>query len=165
MNAERAVIRAMTEADVAGVADLYRQMYAEQKSFGMVMDFNGAEIESMLQAQLKSRLFIQYVAASGGKLQGFGIAALVRLPKKFALPSASSFIGFIHDLYVVPDMRGSGLADELLQALEQRMIAEGIDYVELHVLAGNERGKRFWAAREYRDTVQVMYKRLEGGNR
>lgn len=161
MKSDHATVREMAEADVGAVAELYKQMYAEQKSFGMVMEFNSAEIEDMLRAQLKSKLFVQYVAETGAGIQGFGIGAMLRLPKKYTLPgSESPFIGFIHDVYVDPSLRGSGTSSGLVRALELAFAREGIGYVELHVLAGNDRGKRFWAASGYRDVVQVMYKHL-----
>lgn len=55
-------IRAMIEEDIAPVASLYRDMYREQATLGMVMRFRDEDVESMLAAQLKSRLYICLVA-------------------------------------------------------------------------------------------------------
>lgn len=154
-------VRAMAEDDLASVTRLYRDMYDEQQSMGMVMAFNHEEIADMLAAQLKSKLFVQAVAELEGRVQGFAIGSMVRVPKKYALPEASvPFLGFIHDVYVSPPLRGTGTAVELTQALETHFAREGIRYVELHVLSGNERGKRFWSANGYQDVIQVMYKHL-----
>lgn len=154
------MIRPMTDQDLPAVIALYRDMYAEQKQLGMVMTFNDAEIADMLAAQLKSKLFLLYAAECDAGITGFGIGAMIRASRKFELPVPAPFLGFIHDVYVTPDARGRGTAGRLVQALEEHFAREGISYVELHVLSGNEPGRRFWSSQGYNDVLQVMYKQL-----
>lgn len=161
MKRNTAILRKMIDSDIHDVKTLYRRMYEEQKTFGMILDFNSAEIEEMLRVQLKSKLFLQYVSETGEGIQGFGIGAMMRFPKKYSLPETSSpFLGFIHDVYVTPSLRRGGTAKALIEALEADFAEQGIGYVELHVLSHNDSGKHFWESNGYQDSVQVMYKYL-----
>lgn len=174
-------VREMKESDLAAAGSLYKRMYEEQRSFGMTMELNPGEVDGLLQAQLKSKLYVLYVAeavsdteagagaaADNGtederRLVGFGFGSMIRTPKKYKpFDEEMPFIGFIHDVYVEPEFRGSGLARRIVEALERDFAEQGIGYVELHVLSGNPRGKRFWEAGGYRDVLQAMYKKLPG---
>ena len=53
--------------------------------------------------------------------------------------------GYIQDLFVRPDHRGSGLAAMLLEATAAQIHAEGGTYLRLSVDADNIRGQRFYA--------------------
>lgn len=154
-------IRELTADDLAAVKSLYKDMYVEQKTFGMVMDLNNGEIEDILLAQLKSKLFTSFGVEVEGVLVAFAIGGLLRYPKKYVpLDEEAPFIGFIHDIYVSPTHRSGGMAGLLVQELEKSFAEQGISYVELHVLTGNARGRRFWDAKGYQDALQVMYKRI-----
>ncbi|MFC5532411.1 GNAT family N-acetyltransferase [Cohnella yongneupensis] len=154
-------IRDMVESDLEAVRSLYVRMYEEQRTFGMVMELNVEEVGDLLSAQLKSKLYLSKVAAAGEEIVGFGFGSLVRSPKKYRLLNPEMpFIGFIHDVYFVPERRGSGLAVRMVAELEREFAEQDIDYVELHVLGGNARGLRFWEASGYQDLLHVMYKRI-----
>lgn len=152
-------IRPMEEKDLSAVASLYSQMYQEQKSYGMLMELQKQELHELLKTQLKSKLHILLVLEIQDRIEGFASAGIVRLPKKYSLRE-ENFIGFIHDLYVCPALRGFGCAKRLLEELEKRLTAAQVTYVELHVLQENLPGHQFWSRRGYKDIIQVMYKVL-----
>lgn len=155
------IIRELTADDLAAVTLLYKDMYAEQKTFGMVMDINAEEAEGILLAQLKSKLFLSFGVEVDSDMIAFAFGGLVRYPKKYVpLDEEAPFIGFIHDLYVSPAYRSGGIAGKLVRELEKGFAEQGISYVELHVLSGNERGQGFWEAKGYQDVLQVKYKRI-----
>ncbi|MHA6481414.1 N-acetyltransferase family protein [Paenibacillus sp. strain BS8-2] len=154
-------IREMTADDLSAVKSLYIGMYEEQKSFGMVMELNVGEVDHLLEAQLKSKMYVSQVAELNGDIVGFAVGALVRYPKKFLqLSEEASFIGFIHELFVAAEHRGAGLAGRLLSKMEEQFKEHGVDYVELHVLNDNELGQGFWEANGFRNVLQVKFKRL-----
>jgi len=154
-------IRDMTEGDLDHVRSLYEQMYAEQKTFGMVMELNTEELGDLLQAQLKSKLYVSKVAEAGSSVVGFAFGSLVRSPKKYRqLDPDNPFIGFIHDVFLTPEHRGSGAAAKLVFELEREFAELDVHYVELHVLSGNARGLRFWEASGFQPLLQAMYKRI-----
>lgn len=154
-------IRDMTDGDLDVVQTLYERMYEEQKTFGMLMELNTDELGDLLRAQLKSKLYVSKVAVTGDSIVGFAFGSLVRSPKKYRqLDPDNPFIGFIHDVFLIPEFRGSGAADPLVAELEREFAEQDVHYVELHVLSGNARGLRFWEASGYRDLLRVMYKRI-----
>jgi len=53
--------------------------------------------------------------------------------------------GYIQDLFVRPDHRGSGLAAMLLEATAAQIHRDGGTYLRLSVDADNIRGQRFYA--------------------
>ena len=154
-------IRDMAESDLDVVQHLYERMYEEQKTFGMVMELNMDELGDLLRAQLKSKLYVSKVAESGDSIVGFAFGSLVRSPKKYRLLDPDNpFIGFIHDVFLIPEHRGSGAAVRLVSELEREFAEQDVHYVELHVLSGNARGLRFWEASGYQDLLRAMYKRI-----
>ncbi len=154
-------IRDMSEGDLDIVRSLYEKMYAEQKTFGMVMELNTDELGDLLQAQLRSKLYMSKVAESGDSVVGFAFGSLVRSPKKYRqLDPDNPFIGFIHDVFLIPEFRGSGAAARLVSELEREFAELDVHYVELHVLSGNARGLRFWEASGFQPLLQAMYKRI-----
>ena len=149
----------MQEKDIETVSRLYRDMYAQQKKMGMVMDFNGDEIQEMLAVQLKSRFFTLLVLEDRCETKGFAVGSIVRAKGKYKLQKGN-FLAFINDIYVSPDKRNSGYGKALLKALEDRFEEQGIGYIELNVLEGNEEGRSFWKKNGYNDVIRVMYKNI-----
>ena len=74
---------------------------------------------------------------------------------------ASCFFGFstfsaqpllnVHDLAVLPELRGRGIGRALLDAAEARALARGCCKLTLEVLETNEGARRLYHARGFRD--------------
>ncbi len=151
--------RLVDTVDLQRIAQLYSEMYLEQKEMGMVMDFNDSEIEGLLAAQLKSKFFTSLLVEEEGTIIGFAVGSIGRMPKKYSFKD-EVLIGYIQDLYITKSHRKSGIGQVLLEKLEDEFRKEGITYVELHVLTRNEVGKSFWSRNGYEDVIQTMYKTL-----
>lgn len=149
----------MLDSDLDYVAALYSEMYAEQKSFGMVMDLRDSEIRSLLEVQLKSKLHCLMVLDCQDEVGGFISASFIKLQKKYQLEN-QGFIGYINDLYIKPALRRKNLAEKMLSAMEENLRNLGISYVELQVLENNSSGRKFWTKMGYGDVIRVMYKRI-----
>lgn len=152
-------IRPMKAEDLSSVSSLYREMYQEQAQMGMLHRFRESEVEAMLSSQLKSKLFMIYVAERNEQLGGFIIGGLSRFGSKFSYGEQPLF-GCIHDLYISRSMRQSGIGQQLLHTVENVFRDEGIELIELQVLENNEAGQSFWKRNGYNDVVRMMYKKL-----
>ena len=67
---------------------------------------------------------------------------------------------WIHDIYVKPEHRGSGVAIMLMAEAERFARAEGAHVLRLGVLDGNERARRFYARHGFREYTHVLTKSL-----
>jgi ribosomal protein S18 acetylase RimI-like enzyme len=91
------------------------------------------------------------VAAASGRLLGY-VTLLTRVVPGVTKPMVAS----IEESYVLDEMRGSGLASQLLEEAISRIKGAGIDRLQLRVLAENDRGKAFWAKNGFVDNVHIM---------
>lgn len=72
--------------------------------------------------------------------------------------------GYIQDLFVHPDHRGSGLAALLLDATAARIVADGGTYLRLSVDADNVRGQRFYAKQGMRWSDDERIFQIDGAD-
>ncbi|MEO6123259.1 MAG: GNAT family N-acetyltransferase [Ilumatobacteraceae bacterium] len=72
--------------------------------------------------------------------------------------------GYIQDLFVHPDHRGSGLAAMLLEATAAKIVAEGGTYLRLSVDADNIRGQRFYAKQGMRWSDDERIFQIDGAD-
>jgi ribosomal protein S18 acetylase RimI-like enzyme len=61
---------------------------------------------------------------------------------------------YLQDLYVVPDMRGSGLGRRLVKAVVERTAAEGASYMRLAVDADNDAAAKFYERIGFAEIVE-----------
>jgi ribosomal protein S18 acetylase RimI-like enzyme len=127
MAAERLVVRAATEVDLAALEDLYRAFAREIPP--------PAYLELHLERELQEvaeylRSHVALIATGDDSLRGF-VLARMRGPRHAR----------ISDLYVVPDARRSGIARSLLREATALMMARGAEAIELDVAASNEEAR------------------------
>jgi ribosomal protein S18 acetylase RimI-like enzyme len=65
-------------------------------------------------------------------------------------------VGRITDLYVRPAARRSGVAEALTRAVAARFVADGLDTVDLEVMASNTAARAVYARWGFRDEVLVL---------
>ena len=65
-------------------------------------------------------------------------------------------VGRITDLYVVPASRKGGVATSLLRAVIERFAADGVDTVDLEVMASNAAARAVYGRWGFRDEVLVV---------
>jgi ribosomal protein S18 acetylase RimI-like enzyme len=65
-------------------------------------------------------------------------------------------VGRITDLYVRPTARRSGVAEALIRAVAARFFADGVDTVDLEVMASNTAARAVYARWGFRDEVLVL---------
>ena len=65
-------------------------------------------------------------------------------------------VGRITDLYVVPSARRGGVAEALIRAAAGRFAADGVDTVDLEVMASNHAARSVYGRWGFRDEVLVL---------
>lgn len=65
-------------------------------------------------------------------------------------------VGRITDLYVVPTERRAGVADSLLRAVAARFAEDGVDTIDLEVMASNAEARAVYARWGFRNEVLVL---------
>lgn len=69
--------------------------------------------------------------------------------------------GWIHDIYVVPESRGSGAARALLREAIRRFESLGVKQLRLHTGTFNEPARAFFASEGFRPSVVEMLRPID----
>jgi ribosomal protein S18 acetylase RimI-like enzyme len=112
---------------------------------------------------LAKRDTILLIATVDNQAIGYGLAHILEVDDTW-IPDTwrtGRRIGEIESISVLPEHRGSGLGSELLEGLEGRLAAAGVDDLILGVLPGNADAIRLYERRGYRPTWLYL-SRLEG---
>lgn len=97
---------------------------------------------------------ILLIATADGQAIGYGLAHVMHVEDTW-IPDTwqtGRRIGEIESVSVLPEHRGSGLGSQLLEELEARLAAVGVDDLILGVLPGNADAIRLYERRGYRST-------------
>jgi ribosomal protein S18 acetylase RimI-like enzyme len=86
------------------------------------------------------------------RLAGFGQEALVATDAEGPVAFAALVGAEIDQFFLARRSRGSGLADRVMAALEERLAARGTAVARLECAVGNERARRFYARAGFRET-------------
>ena len=91
-----------------------------------------------------------------GRAVGFANGALRVNPAVMA-----ETFGTIDNVYVTPEVRGTGLASQLVRALEGWFRGRGADAVQLSVVAANTHAVEVWTAMGFTPLSYRMTRRLD----
>lgn len=97
------------------------------------------------------------IAEEDGRFLGL-VACVVARDDLVQETADSNVYGYVTDIYVVPDRRGSGLAQALLQAAEIHLAPTGISRVRINVLAANTMARRAYEKHGF-EPYEVMYEK------
>lgn len=155
------VIRDAAEEDLDSLLTLYRPYYRELEGFGMNYELDEAQLPDVLRGKIKSRLLLAAVAeGEAGELAGFVFCAISRLGREHKCRGNNS-IGFLQELYVVPEARRLGLASRLTEYAKDWLKRNGITAMSLEVLSGNPAGLAFWKRQGFVPVASVCQKNLD----
>lgn len=156
-----ALIRDGRPEDLAPLTALYEALYAELTGYGLPFSLDREGLSAALAAELRSRLCFLAVAEEEGELVGFLSAGVVRMDRKLSYDGQKA-MGMIHDLYLLPAVRGRGLASALLERAEAWMREAGAAAAECQVVRGNALGEAFWSRKGYGAVSVTRAKALPG---
>ena len=135
-------------ADAAALAELGASTFTH--TFGHL--YQPDDLELFLQnhspenwdKELNDPAFEVRVAESGGKLVGYVKLGPPHLPFEPRGEAAE-----LRQLYVVENMKGQGVADELMRWVIERARDQRADYLYLSVFTENHRARRFYEKYEF----------------
>ena len=121
----------------------------------------GAAVMEAYLDRLQQRVAAQsgaiLIAEEDGRFLGL-VACVVARDDAVQETADSNVYGYITDIYVVPDRRGSGLAQALLRAAEAHLAPTGVSRVRLSVLAANAMARRAYEKHGF-EPYEVMYEK------
>lgn len=154
------VIRAYRETDRAAVIaaeidlqEYERTLHDTRLPGAAVMEAYFDRLQQVVAAQSGAIL----IAEDGGRFLGL-VACIVARDDEVQETADSNVHGYITDIYVVPDRRGSGLAPALLGAAEDHLASTGISRVRINVLAANVMARRAYEKYGF-EPYEVMYEK------
>ncbi|WP_251330519.1 GNAT family N-acetyltransferase [Haloplanus pelagicus] len=147
-------------ADAAQVADFWVSLASGQRRYGSHIRAEASREpirERMARAAADGRLDVARAAAT---LVGFVRYGIERGPLV-----QDAVRGRVHDLYVVPEQRGSGVGTALLDAAETALRDRGADVISVEAMADNEDAIRLYERRGYRPDRITLEQEVENDKR
>jgi GNAT superfamily N-acetyltransferase len=111
---------------------------------------------AFLHAQLASPESLVLVAEQSGSVVGYVYAAIE--PESFKELRARA--GYVHDILVTDDARGSGAGTRLLEAAVDWVRSQGVPRVLLWTAASNTKARQLFEAHGFRATMVEMTREL-----
>ena len=153
------LIRNALETDIPALAELYGKMYDTLGDCGFPYALDTETLADVLKTLCKSRLCCLLTAEEEGKAVGFISAALLRLDRKLKNEDSAP-VGIVNDVFVLPELRGRGVAAALCDAAEDWMRENGAKTVRAEVVSGNRGALGFWKKRGCTDLYTVVSRGL-----
>jgi ribosomal protein S18 acetylase RimI-like enzyme len=125
------MIRPATAADLPAVRDLFREFGAEVQDAPHRDDDTEDDLAKLERSLAADGIVL--VADEDGKLVGLAGAE-----------KSGARVGYLSILYVRPRARGNGLAAALVREVVERLRPQGVDVLELDVLASNETARAIY---------------------
>jgi ribosomal protein S18 acetylase RimI-like enzyme len=131
-------------ADVDPVVDLWVDLAASQRTHGshILAEPNRNAVQRTLTRHAVAGSV--YAARRDDDVVGFVSVTLEQESYKSDVTR-----GIVHNVYVAPGFRDSGIGDSLLDAAETALNDAGASTVTLEAMAANESAKRFYRRRGY----------------
>jgi ribosomal protein S18 acetylase RimI-like enzyme len=149
----------MAQVQRAGAADLeavrtlrLRALADAPQAFGSTYEREVSFTRDVWAARLATRSNAHFIAADD---QPVGMVAIVR-------DDRDGGVAWLVGMWVDPDARGSGVADELVAAALEWAEAERFAVVRLHVTEGNERAERLYVRHGFCRTGESLGRDRDG---
>ncbi|MFB6068497.1 MAG: GNAT family N-acetyltransferase [Halobacterium sp.] len=138
-------IRDATTNDIAGIREVAHDSLAASYGHALDEDIISQAVErwydeGTLADDLTDANTEFLVTVDDGDVVGFAQSYVVE---------RRDTVGEVDWLHVAPDRRGEGIGDDLLEALETRLLEHGVARIEGRVLAANEAGTDFYESEDF----------------
>lgn len=146
--------------DTPAIAALWMEMMSEHAERDPRFEISAdgeAAYKDYVEGILSNPDVAVYIAESDGRVVGYTIALILENPSVFQLKK----YGFIGEMIVTKDFRGSGLGRELWDRAYRWFVRKGIGVAQLNVSVVNTSGKAFWDGLGFRDFLEVKWLDLE----
>lgn len=159
------VIRRATRADLAAILGLTQKIYRfharlDPARFGVRRGLRTIYRRWLIRL-LRDRRAIVLVAERRARLVAYLVGSVEEEIPVYWQPEC----GWIHDLWVEPGSRRTGLARQMTQLALAHFRAQGQKQVRVQTWIGNKHAQRLFAATGFRDATLEMLVELDGGKR
>lgn len=154
---------AYTDAELAPLEPLWRALMDHHRDVWDVLPLRTYE-ESWMRRRAQYREWLvapgsfALVARRGERLLGY---ALVGIREGDEIYVTGERLAELQTLSVLPEARNSGVGAALLDEVERRLLADGIEDVLVATMAGNDAALRFYARRGFTPFVHMHYRKLK----
>ncbi|MCD6360261.1 MAG: GNAT family N-acetyltransferase [Armatimonadetes bacterium] len=138
--------------DLEQVLDFQREVYEVNFPGFHADDYFREDYARDLRRATRDPNEVQYVLEQEGRLCGFIWAAVIST-------IVDPRVGYIKNVYVAPQLRGRGQADRLMAAVEEWLMAQGVDKIMLDASVVNQRAVSFYEKLNYVTERVRMVKR------
>lgn len=151
-------IRLAKTEDIPGICALYNEFFVYNASQQPDYYKSAAEAGGYPESVIKSASEDIFVAEDGD-----GIIGLLHI-KEEETPPYDCFVrhryAFVIDLFILENCRGTGTGGLLMKAAENWAAERGLDYMELNVLAENEKAIGFYKHEGFEEVSHIMRRRI-----
>ena len=154
------VLREAEAKDILLLKKLYLDMYSHLGTFSMPYPLEEDALEDVLKILIKAKNTTIILGELEGESVGYIVTEVAKIDRKLKL-EPTNIIGFIKELYLVPDKRGMGLAKHFLQKGEEILSEIGASAIECNVIVDNYDAVNFWESNGYHKIAHIMYKRIK----
>lgn len=157
MSGAEVIIRAAQAGDVPAILPLVAKICALHESWDPARFGMRADVVKMYERWLPERASdpksVLLVAESAGRIVGYIVGSTEKTIPIYAL----SEIGYLHDLWVEPEMRGRGVGSRLVDAAVEKFRAIGVRQVRGETAQKNEAARRLVERLGFRiSTIEVL---------
>ena len=154
------VVRRATKDDAARIAEfsvaLAEQHYGyDQVRFTRLITREGAAAYYGSRTQAENAAV--FLAEIEGQVVGF--AYMEYEPVLYA--ELATKVAWLHDIYIEPELHGSGAGRELIEAIRNEAHRQGANKVLLSVSVKNENAQKFFERSGFRTTMHEMMLAIE----
>jgi ribosomal protein S18 acetylase RimI-like enzyme len=147
-------IREAKANDLQRLEPLWEALYDHQREHGLLSSLSPDGFMRWRQAlaPVLGRFGCLFLAETEEELVGF-LAGRIRTPTP---PFAATPVGFISEVFVRPEHRGSGTGRELLRQATEWIAQQGVTRLELQVLSGNTQARQIYEYLGWREELVQM---------
>jgi ribosomal protein S18 acetylase RimI-like enzyme len=154
------VLREAEAEDIIILKKLYLDMYSFLGNFSMPYSMDEESLEDILKILIKAKNTSIILGELDKEVIGFITIEITKIDRKLKL-EPTNIIGFIKDLFIVPDKRKLGLANKFLQKGEDLLLEIGATAIECNVIVDNYDAINFWESKGFHKMAHIMFKRIQ----
>ena len=154
---------AYTDAELAPLEPLWRALMDRHRDVWDVLRMRSYEDAwERRRAQYRDTLAapgsFALLARRGERLVGYAVVAIQEGDETFV---TGERLAEFSALSVLPEERGHGLGAALLDEVERRLLADGVEDLLVGTMHGNDAAQRFYERRGFKSFIHLQYRKLK----
>ncbi len=159
---KKLVIREAAECDLEAIKEIWKEFIDHHKAvnsfFSRVDDAHEKFGEFALSNIRNKDKWIVFVACRDEEIAGYCMATIEEYPPLYENPK----YGYIMDMAVSGKHRRNNIGTELYSKVADWFKEKGLLRIELHAVAANSLGLKFWRKMGFEDFMIRMSKEIQG---